>query len=257
LSLLRQTLACGDPLVGGASLRKLAEIGSPSAVRVVAEVVPRLDEHLQVQALMALRELDHVEVVGAVLQLLMGPGHPRRSEVMEHAVRTASSLLRKVSTATESDLSILVASLECPYVQVARTAARVLGTCTDRRIGTPLLRACMRGDPLLSQAVGTCMKRWITAKQLGWLVKMLWLGDDRIARGAEAALVAIGGRAVGRLIKAVNWPYPRARLAAIRALGRIGDKRAVTVLRNAARDEDQRVREGATTALGAIRIPRM
>lgn len=257
VAVLRRTLASGDPLVVGASLRKLADIDSPSAACAVADALAGLDEQHQVQALMALRELDKSEVLGTVLKFLADPKHRRAAEVIVHAVPTACSLLRQFAGATGPRLDLVLSALKCPYVQVARTAARVLWSCSDDCIVIPLLHACVRGDGPLSHAAGTCLKRRITAEQVVWLTKILSDGDDRMARGAEAALVTIGNRAVGVLIKAMNWQYLRARLAAIRTLGRIGNKRAVAVLQSASKDPDHRVRALAASALDAIRVPRM
>jgi HEAT repeat protein len=253
IPLLRRTLASGHSLVSSVSLRRLSELGSAEGARVVADALLGLDEDLQVQALAALRELDHVRSLRPVLKFLAGLANQPESEVIEQAVLTASSLLRKLAGATGSDLVLVVRMLECPHLPIAREAAGVLGTCSDTRVVGPLLKACLRGDGPLCQAAGKCLRRLTTAAQVTWLAQLLWQGDDCMARGAEAALIAIGERAVEPLIKAVNWPYGRARLAAVRALGKIGDPRAFAVLYRASRDADGRVRELAAAALKTLR----
>jgi HEAT repeat protein len=252
-ALLRRTLASGHPQVAGVSLRRLTEPGFPDAVRVVADALPGLSEDLQVQALVALRELDHFKALDPVLELLMNPAAPLESHVREYAVLTASGLIGKLAGVSGTGLAVLVKALECPHLPIAREAAKALGACSDSRLAGPLLKACLRGDRELGQAAGKCLKNVASAGQLEGLALLLWHGDDCMARGAEAALVAVGKRAVEPLIKAVNWPYPRARLAAVRALGRIGDARALAVLQTASTDTNPQVRQLATAALNAVR----
>lgn len=253
---LRLTLACRHPLVASTSLRRLTEPGSPEAVRLVVDSLPGLDEQLQVQALVALRELDHSKVLGPLLEFLAGPANSREAQVTEHAVLTTASLLRKLTGVSGTGLVVLVKALECPYVQVAREAAKALEPCSDLRVVSSLLKACLRGDRPLSQAAGRCLKQLASAEQVAWLTQLLWHGDDCMARGAEAALIAIGSRAVESLAKAVNWPFLRARLAAVRALGTIGGPGAVDALQKTSRDADLRVRQMATAALHTIHVPR-
>lgn len=256
LPLLKRTLLSGHPQLASAALRRLTEPGLPDAVRVVTDAIPGLNDSLQVQALMALRELDHSQALGPILEMLGRPADALEANVRDQAVLTASSLLKRLTGVSGAGLVVLVKALECPSVPVARAAARVLATCSDARLAAPLARACLRGDGPLALAAGEGLKRLGGAEHLAWLARLLWHGDNCMARGVETALVAVGARAVEPLLPAVNWPFQRARLAAVRALGRIGDPRAIPVLQAASRDTDPRVRETATAALSAIHAPR-
>ena len=256
LPLLRRTLLSGHPQLASAALRRLTEPGLPDAVTVVTGALPGLNDSLQVQALMALRELDHSQALGPILEMLGHPTDALEASVRDHAELTAASLLKRLTGVSGAGLVVLVKALECPSVPVARAAARVLATCSDARLAAPLAKACLRGDGPLALAAGEGLKRLAGAEHLAWLARLLWHGDNCMARGAETALVAVGSRAVEPLLPAVNWPFQRARLAAVRALGRIGDARAIPVLHAASRDPDLRVRETAVAALSAIHAPR-
>ena len=76
--------------------------------------------------------------------------------------------------------------------------------------------------------------------------------DDALDALAEA-LGQLGEPAVAPLIETYNEKDPNMRWAAVKALGEIGDARAVELLIAAMRDEDSYVREEATWALGENR----
>jgi HEAT repeat protein len=146
-------------------------------------------------------------------------------------------------------VELLVRALAAPQTGVAVEAARALGIIGDSRSAKALLAACLRGLPPLSEAAGKALRRIGPPETVVRLTRVLLEGDDRMAAGAEEALVAIGQSAVGPLLKAVRWPYTRARRSAVRALGRIGDVAAIDVLRSVVNDRDRTVREAAVAAL--------
>lgn len=80
--------------------------------------------------------------------------------------------------------------------------------------------------------------------------------DDRIGHAAAEALVEIGDPAVEPLIAALKNERDKVRQSAAKALGRIGDPRAVEPLIAALQDDHGHVRELSARALGSIGDPR-
>lgn len=95
-------------------------------------------------------------------------------------------------------------------------------------------------------------RRLADAETIRLLTESLKYGDRRVTRGAVEGLVAIGRPAVPWLAKAMKWRFAEARLAAARALRRIGDPATVPVFRSARKDEDLRVRQEAHAALSEL-----
>ena len=95
-------------------------------------------------------------------------------------------------------------------------------------------------------------------KDVNGLIKALHYRRDSTVRGASArALGSIGdARAVGPLITVLNDSWPDVRGAAAEVLGTIGDPRAVDPLVAALGDSDAAVRRASAEALGTIGDPR-
>ena len=76
--------------------------------------------------------------------------------------------------------------------------------------------------------------------------------DENIRAAAVAALQVMGGKAVGYLIEALGDPHYSVRIAAVEALGEIGDPGAVEALIRTLSDEREDVRIATASALGHI-----
>jgi HEAT repeat protein len=198
-----------------------------------------------------LRELQAMEALGPALDL----SQSSVAEISEHAAWTAVSLLRKFRGRQDEDVDVelMCRALADPHEDVACEAARVLGLRPDARAVRPLRETCIRGSVALASIAGKSLRSVASADDVDWLAKVLLYGDNLMACAAEAALVALGGRAIAPLLKVAKSPYNRARLGAVRALGEIRSNCAVRVLASVTHDLDRDVREAAVSALEKIR----
>ena len=77
--------------------------------------------------------------------------------------------------------------------------------------------------------------------------------NPAIRSGAVKALGnGKGKEVIGKLLFALNDPLPRPRIVATRALGRMGDRTLLQVLKRTLRDTDEAVRVTAAAAIVTI-----
>lgn len=252
LEILNQTVRAPHVTVAMTSARKLGDINTAEAVRVLVHAIERPEKEVHSVAIGALRRIEDPRALVPLLDCL-----PRCASTMrEQLAEIARQLVRTGCGQVPSDLRLLAQALAAPEASIAIEAARAMGIIRDPRFVGHLVRACLRGNRELSSVAGKSLRRIGAQKVVPDLTCMLRDGDQFMATGAEEALVAIGPSTVASLKKALKWKYVRARLAAARALGRIGDDRAIPALRSAVNDRDLRVRQAALRALRLIETGR-
>ena len=87
------------------------------------------------------------------------------------------------------------------------------------------------------------------AKRIEHLVTQLGGLDQRAALRAEGRLIHYGTLAVEALMEATASENPQVRFRAVWALGKIGDQRALALIRALTNDPDARVAYDAATVL--------
>lgn len=253
LEVLKRTIRAPHVAVAMTSARKLGEINTAEAVQVLVHAIERPEEEVRSVAIAALRKVKDPRALVPLLDCL-----PRCVSTMrEHVAEIARQLVRAGCGHVPSDLGVLARALAAPEASIAIEAARAMGIIRDPRFVGPLFQACLRGHSELSSVAGNSLRRIDTRTVVPHLTRVLRDGDRVMAVGAEEALIAIGSPAVASLKKALKWKYVKARLAAARALGRIGDARAIPALRSAVNDRDVHVRQVANVAMRSIETGRL
>ena len=86
------------------------------------------------------------------------------------------------------------------------------------------------------------------------LIGLLGDNDIYLTKVAVNSLVRMGGMALNPLMKVINSGNPQVRAYACRALGELGNKGALKVLRAAAEDTDEKVKQSAHCSNSCLRI---
>lgn len=149
--------------------------------------------------------------------------------------------------------------LNSPIVNVRWAAVAALGKLGDSSIIDHLLKAV--NDPewiVRNQAVSELkdkIRKIIQTREIRSvriLIRLLTLEDEEIIDLTIDGLVEMGRRSAELLLTGLRSPSPVMRKNSARALGRIGDKRAVPQLIELIHDHDWRVREESVRALGLL-----
>jgi HEAT repeat protein len=252
LEVLRQTVRVSHVAVVAASVRHLGQLTTTDVLPPLIDALHATASEIRYEAIVALGAKGDLRALPALLQFINRASGGER----EIAADAAKALVRVACGQVPSDVDLLAKALNSAHAEVAAEAARVLGVLGDPRSVAALEWACLRGVGLLSEAAGKALGRIGGLESLRRLTKVLSEGDDRMAAGAQEALVAVGAPAVTPLCKALKWKYARARLYAAQALGRIGDESVAALLRSATRDRDPSVRDAAAVALRQLEMKR-
>ena len=129
--------------------------------------------------------------------------------------------------------------------------ARIFARAPSRDHGRRLTAALTRAIALTGRRRRDVLP-WLQA-EARWVAPLLAQGLPRGGQRVERVLAGIGADAVDALLDALKRPDARA--PAARALGAIGDARALRPLQRLLRDEDHRVRQAAARALRAVSPP--
>lgn len=146
---------------------------------------------------------------------------------------------------TEADLS------------VQESASAILATIADRRVLTPLLQALSSNDWIVRMHAAKALGKVQSADAVEPLIPLLQDKVKAVREEAAAALAAIGDAAIPALLKALQHADWLVRLHAVESLGKAKSKPAVEPLLSVLfNDRDLAVREDAVRALGEIGDPR-
>lgn len=127
--------------------------------------------------------------------------------------------------------------LRDPNPELRWWATRSLAGIHDPQVAPLLIQALGDQDIGVRQCAALALRIQPDTAAISELIHTLKDQDQLLARLSADALIAVGEEAVPALIEIVQSDHQSARAEAIRALGEIGDTRAIPVLLNAL-DED-------------------
>jgi HEAT repeat protein len=169
----------------------------------------------------------------------------------DRAVRNAASAA--LLAIGEPAVTTLGACLSDPVLSVQELASAVLATIADGRVLAPLIKALASPDWIVRMHAAKALGR---IKDSGAVVPLLPLLQDSVKAVREetsTALAAIGKAALPSLLTALIHPEWLVRLHAVEALGKTQSPDAVEPLLSVLfNDRDRAVREDAVRALGQI-----
>jgi HEAT repeat protein len=139
-------------------------------------------------------------------------------------------------------LPLLEEFLQDPNEDVRWWAARSLAEIRVPYVTPLLLLALHDPEPAVGQCAALALRYQADPEAIPTLIQALTLPDRLMARLAADALIATGEESVPALIEVIQNNSQPARLEAARALGEIGDPRAIPALFNAL-DEDSAILE--------------
>jgi hypothetical protein len=247
-----------DPLVRRRAVAILRRIGDARAIGPLVETLHDSDAHVQQVAALALGKLGDsraVEPLGALLLDMRCSGHTRDGMYM--AVTTALSELGAPAVKP-----LLAALTQCPRQQGREEIIRALGQLGDARAVEPLIALLDDPDDSIrywaASSLGVIGDPRAIAPLIAAYAKK-YPGYEREFERLDAAadaLEMIGFPAVDALVELLANDDEDIRHMAVKALGAIGDRRAVLPLIGALGDPDEYVRSAAAHALGALRDSR-
>lgn len=144
-----------------------------------------------------------------------------------------------------------------PDLSVQESASAILATIADERVLPPLITALCSGDWIVRMHAAKALGRVRNAETVEPLMPLLHDKVKAVREEAAAALAAIGDAAIPSLLKALQHEDWLVRLHAVESLGKAKSKLAVEPLLSVLfHDRDSAVREDAVRALGEIGDPR-
>ncbi|MDH4185428.1 MAG: HEAT repeat domain-containing protein [Nitrospira sp.] len=183
---------------------------------------------------------------------------PRAVAPLVSVLRDGDRAVRDAATGAllaigEPAVTTLGACLSDPALSVQELASSVLATIADVRVLAPLMTALNSHDWIVRMHAAKALGRIKDPGSVGPLVPLLQDKVKAVREEAASALAAIGEAALSSLITALSHADWLVRLHAVEALGKTRSPEAVdpllAVLFN---DRDRAVREDAVRALGQI-----
>jgi HEAT repeat protein len=256
----------------------LGKIGDPRAAEALIEAFADSDQEIHQTAVKAVVRMGDAAVASLVAALRLPHGRvgTDAAGVIGVLVEIDPSSIQPLKGTVES----LVACLDRRDPTMRKSAAQLLGKIGDARAKKALVETLSDGNPDVVQAAGEALAKlgwkparsaagaafWVSQGEWGLCVKIgaiavpslvAALNDRHQGRrdGARQALVRIGAPAVEPLLDALVGGARPVRASAARALGEIGDVRAVNPLIGLLADRGEDVREAARCALVRIGGP--
>jgi len=153
----------------------------------------------------------------------------------------------------EPAVTTLGACLSDPVLTVQELASSVLATIADARVLTPLIAALASPDWIVRMHAAKALGRIQDPEAVEPLVPLLQDKVKAVREEASTALAAIGEAALSSLLSALTHVEWLVRLHAVEALGKTRSPEAVAPLLSVLfNDRDRAVREDAVRALGQI-----
>lgn len=138
---------------------------------------------------------------------------------------------------------------------IRKEAAKALGTIGDPDGFEPLTRAITDPSPDVRAPAALALGELKDPRAIPFLINLFYDSNAAIRNAAADALGVIGMPAFEPLVAALKDPKTSARLAAIRALGKIKDPRVIPPLISKLEDAFPEMRTSAAGALGEIGAP--
>jgi HEAT repeat protein len=206
--------------------KALGEIGDERAVEFLIHALDDEDHYVQEAAIMALGEIGDARAVEPLLMFFENKEKYSGNIFILEIIKKAAEALGKIRDvrAVEPFIQILYDDMN-NHFEVQWKAAEALGNIGDERAVKALIDALGK--------VG----RGVSDEGTTHIINL----------AAEKALIKIGTASVEPLIQSLKHSNPR--FYAARALGEIGDSRAIEPLVQILEDEDHYVRQVAANAL--------
>lgn len=245
------------------TIRAIGELKDSRAVSSLKEIAQEPDREIRGAAEEALRKIG-----GAT----WGRASAAKALGFIGSAEAVPALIKQLSDPNATvRLRVVRALSAIGDVRASKPLAKLLTVEVDHEVRREIVAALGTRGLASSAAVDACVRalsdesrdvRSSAARSLGRLASpkgalplVRALGDDywSVRRDAENSLMNIGRRAVPELIAALESRKFTVRLRAARALGAVGDRRALRPLsRLAKRARDERVRRAAEEALSEI-----
>jgi HEAT repeat protein len=169
----------------------------------------------------------------------------------DRAVRDAA--ISALLAIGEPAVTTLGACLSDPVLSVQELASSALATIADARVLAPLIAALKSPDWIVRMHAAKALGRIQDPGAVGSLVPLLQDKVKAVREEASTALAAIGEAALSSLLAALTHTEWLVRLHAVEALGKTRSPEAVNPLLSVLfNDPDRAVREDAVRALGQI-----
>ena len=173
----------------------------------------------------------------------------------DRAVRQAA--IEALTAIGEPSVPVLGLCLSDPQAGVQEAACSVLALIADDRVLDPLIAALKKHDWIVRMHAAKALARIKDPRAIEPLIPLLQDKVKAVREEAAAALAAIGNPALPSLLDALKHPEWLVRLHAVEALGKTCSADAVEPLLWALfNDPDQAIREDVVRALGQLGDPR-
>jgi HEAT repeat protein len=169
----------------------------------------------------------------------------------DRAVREAA--IGALTAIGEHSVPVLGLCLSDPQLGVQEAASSVLASIADERVLAPLITSLVNRDWIVRMHAAKALGRIKDSSAIEPLIPLLQDKVKAVREEATVALAAIGDAALPSLLEALKHSEWLVRLHAIEALGKMRSPAAVEPLLSALfNDHDQAVREDAVRALGQV-----
>jgi len=173
----------------------------------------------------------------------------------DRAVREAA--IGALTAIGEPSVPALGLCLSDPQLGVQEAASAVLAVIADERVLDPLIASLRNRDWIVRMHAAKALGRIKDSSSIEPLIPLLQDKVKAVREEATAALAAIGDAAIPSLLEALTHIEWLVRLHAIEALGKTRSPAAVEPLLSVLfNDQDTAIREDAVRALGLIGDPR-
>ncbi len=183
---------------------------------------------------------------------------PRAVVPLTRALRDADRAVREaaigaLSLIGEPSVPALATCLADPALQVQESASGILASIADARVFSPLVTALGSRDWIVRMHAAKGLGRIGDPEAVAALMPLLQDKVKAVREEASIALASLGGVAAVALIQALQHDEWLVRLHAVEALGKLRSSDAVEpLLRALFNDRDSAIREDVVRALGAI-----
>lgn len=251
-----------DPNVRFHAIESIGKLASPLAINKLAEIAESRDFYLAFPALEALVRINDPVVAPRLAPLLSDPMlGAAAAEALGH-IGDEDTVAPLIDSLSQPDTSIGAVVEALTRIQNRYQTSTSAGDEIKEQVRRRLSGAAVgRVIEALERASGEAVRPLVNV--LGWLddaaipaALVRLLGADEARHEVVEAFVRFGSSAVPLLIEQLNADDPETRRAAIVALGRIGDRRAVEPLIELLDARDRDLWISVASALARLGDPR-